>query len=68
MSTINARITINTETPIFNQLGFIFKEIKIPIRAPLIDPTITHKAGRKLVSPPRPKYNTPNSCCKNKSK
>jgi len=51
MSTTNARITINTESPISNQMGFVFRDIKLPIRAPLIDPTITHKAGRNIMLP-----------------
>jgi len=64
ISTTNARITINTESPTSNQVDFVFRDIKLPIRAPLIDPTITHKAGRNIMLPREQKTIVPATAVK----
>lgn len=64
ISTTNARITISTESPISNQMGFVFRDIKLPIRAPLIDPTITNKAGRNIMLPRDQKTIAPGTAVK----
>ena len=46
-----ARITMNNERPISNHSGFVFKDIKLPILVPIIDPKITITAGRNGILP-----------------
>jgi hypothetical protein len=64
MSTTNAKITINTESPISNQMGFVLRDIKLPIRAPLIDPNITHRAVRNSMLPREQKTIAPATAVK----
>ena len=46
-----ASSTINIDSPIFNHFGFVFKEIRLPILTPIIDPMITTMAGKNIMSP-----------------
>ena len=50
-TTANARIITNIESPNSNHMGFVLRDNKLPILAPLIDPRITAKAGNNIISP-----------------
>ena len=42
---------MNNERPISNHIGFVFKDVKLPIRAPIIEPATTITAGRNGTLP-----------------
>jgi len=42
---------MSNESPISNHNGFVFKDVKLPILVPIIEPTTTITAGRNGILP-----------------
>jgi hypothetical protein len=50
-TTINARTITNIESPSSSQNGFVFNDLLLPIKTPIIDPISTNTAGNQLILP-----------------